>query len=326
MKILFFTSSGPDNLEDAYLHGLRSLYGADAVDYPKKEVMYKSFEGDPNSFYGRLFTIWRTLNDMEVDRTDLESKIKSGFFDFIIFGSAHRTLHFFEYFKNLLKPATTIFLDGEDTARVARPTQKYLTFKRELQPKVWYYKSFKIIPKPLYQQLPRPKNLLPISFAVPKEKITFGISLAEKKSLLPGHIVDNEVREIFKKQHSSSETYLFTKEEDYYRNLQQSRFGITTKRGGWDCLRHYEIAANGAVMCFRDLHTKHEWCAPHGLGKMNCVMYTCAEELFKRIEVMRDDEYNTLLKGSYDWISQQTTEVKATDMLRRAHDFFKNTA
>jgi len=37
------------------------------------------------------------------------------------------------------------------------------------------------------------------------------------------------------------------------------------KRGGWDCLRHYEIAAAGAVPCVRQLEGKPSSCAPHGL-------------------------------------------------------------
>lgn len=324
MKILFFTSSGPDNLEDAYLHGLRSLYGADVVDYPKKEVLYKNFNGRPaDELYGRLFTVWRTLDDISVDRTEIDAKLRAGFFDLIIFGSIHRTLAFYNYYEPLLKKNSTIMLDGEDPIDTVRQTLKFLTFKRELRPKIWYYKYYKTVPKFVYNRLGLPPGILPISFAIPKEKITHGITRESKKTLLPGHIVDKEVAESFKTKEPTSETYLFTEEKDYYKNLQESEFGITTKRGGWDCLRHYEIAANGAVMCFRDLLQKHEWCAPHGLNETNCVIYSDAGELFKRIEKMSGDEYSSLLKGGYDWIDAQATDVKAADMLARAQKFFK---
>ena len=36
----------------------------------------------------------------------------------------------------------------------------------------------------------------------------------------------------------------------------RSRFGVTTKKSGWDCMRHYELAASGCVPCFRDLEEK----------------------------------------------------------------------
>ena len=70
MKILFLTSSNPDNLEDAILHGLRTIYGAECIDYPKKEVLYRNFSARPHTeLYGNLFTLWRTLDDIPVDRT-----------------------------------------------------------------------------------------------------------------------------------------------------------------------------------------------------------------------------------------------------------------
>lgn len=51
------------------------------------------------------------------------------------------------------------------------------------------------------------------------------------------------------------ETYRFgpDEEEAYYRQYREARFGLTWKKGGWDCLRHYEILANGAIPVFRGL-------------------------------------------------------------------------
>jgi hypothetical protein len=33
----------------------------------------------------------------------------------------------------------------------------------------------------------------------------------------------------------------------------RARFAYTQKKGGWDCLRHYEIMANGCIPIFRGL-------------------------------------------------------------------------
>ena len=49
--------------------------------------------------------------------------------------------------------------------------------------------------------------------------------------------------------------YLFTAGEEakYYDMYRQSMFAITKKKGGWDCLRHYEILATGSIPLFEDL-------------------------------------------------------------------------
>ena len=48
-------------------------------------------------------------------------------------------------------------------------------------------------------------------------------------------------------------TYIFTEEEAYYKDYQRSYFALTKKKGGWDCMRHYEILANGCIPYFEDL-------------------------------------------------------------------------
>ena len=79
-------------------------------------------------------------------------------------------------------------------------------------------------------------------------------------------------------------------ENQYYSDLQQSKFGITVKRGGWDCHRHYEIAANGAVICFRDLASKPQSCAPHGLNTSNTIIYNSVEDLKRQVEKLSDND------------------------------------
>ena len=46
---------------------------------------------------------------------------------------------------------------------------------------------------------------------------------------------------------------MFDREEDYYREYSKSCFAHTKKKGGWDCLRHYEIMMNGCIPIFEDL-------------------------------------------------------------------------
>jgi hypothetical protein len=47
--------------------------------------------------------------------------------------------------------------------------------------------------------------------------------------------------------------YLFEDERAYYEDYQRSYFAVTCRKAGWDCLRHYEILANGCAPYFPDL-------------------------------------------------------------------------
>ena len=48
-------------------------------------------------------------------------------------------------------------------------------------------------------------------------------------------------------------TYIYDNEEDYYNGYKTSLFALSCKKGGWDCLRHYEILANGCIPYFPDI-------------------------------------------------------------------------
>ena len=84
-------------------------------------------------------------------------------------------------------------------------------------------------------------NIFPLSFSIPDECVVEEIP--EKTcllaSLIPGDI----------------STYIFNKyqEKEYNDMYRQSRFAITKMKGGWDCLRHYEILMNGCIPLFENL-------------------------------------------------------------------------
>ena len=78
--------------------------------------------------------------------------------------------------------------------------------------------------------------IFPISFSMPPEKI---VASVPTKTRLLAHIIPGDLS-----------TYIYKTEEDYYKGYQDSYFGITGKKGGWDCMRHYEILANGCIPLF----------------------------------------------------------------------------
>jgi len=81
--------------------------------------------------------------------------------------------------------------------------------------------------------------LFPINFGIPKEKICTSNNEKTKilSDLIPGNI----------------RTYIYNTEEEYYNEYQKSYFAITLKKAGWDCMRHYEILANGCIPYFIDI-------------------------------------------------------------------------
>lgn len=91
----------------------------------------------------------------------------------------------------------------------------------------------------------RAEQYLPIWFAIPRSKVLLNSSCSNKKQ--------HFARVLPRK--SRKEEYTFQTEEEYYREYEQSYFGVTYRKGGWDSLRHYEILARGSVPFFFDIES-----------------------------------------------------------------------
>lgn len=81
--------------------------------------------------------------------------------------------------------------------------------------------------------------VFPVGFCIDASKI---VSKAAIKRKMNSFIVAGDVS-----------TYIYTNENDYYNDYQESIFAKTTLKGGWDCLRHYEILANGCIPFFPNI-------------------------------------------------------------------------
>ena len=231
MKILFISSLNEkegrlnDFMHDIVLHGLREIYGDSVIDYPGVWYMYrdevKKRNYDINNLWGKGFTLYNLLsNYQQINRTDIEKKIKINYFDFIIFGSIHKPRLFFDEAIN--SKSRIIFVDGNDHPFINEQiTGKGVYFKREL----------------ISDNI---KNVHPINFAIPKEKIADTINqkpLNVLAPLIPGK----------KSSHG------YKSEQDYYKRYQDSIFALTYMKLGWDSLRHYEILMNGCIPLFLNI-------------------------------------------------------------------------
>ena len=231
MKILFISGLYEkedrlnDYMHDIVLHGLREIYGNSVIDYPGVWYMYRDEVNkrnyDISNLWGKGFTLYNILsNYQQIDRTDIENKIKANYFDFIIFGSIDKTQLFFN--KAINSKSKIIFIDGNDSPFINEQiTGKGVYFKREL----------------ISDNI---KNVYPINFAIPKEKIVHTINpkpLNILAPLIPGKY----------------STHIYENEQDYYQSYQNSVFALTYKKMGWDSLRHYEILMNGCIPLFLNI-------------------------------------------------------------------------
>jgi hypothetical protein len=218
MKILYLTKGDHvDYQDDCLLIGLRELFGSDVVDFNKRSHNYISYKEEAaKKLYGMGMSVTRILPDIEIDRSDITSKIKNKYFDCIVYGSIWRCNDYVEKILDYYPKNKIIAVDGEDETNIHKIFDLgVLYFKREL-----VYKH---------------KRLFPISFAMPTNKINF---------------IKNKTREIAICDPRDKSTYIYKNELDYYKGYQEACVGFTTKKAGWDCMRHYEILANGCLPYF----------------------------------------------------------------------------
>jgi hypothetical protein len=327
-RILFLNPNHEDYLADGLFHGLRAILGANVIDFPKREFAYDSYPLElRGELYGHGFSLYALLEDLEVDRNRVFHRALDGEFDLVVFADIWGTFGLFAQRAPELAGRTQIaVLDGADRAEpypyagvwwrkrvwwmLPRAHTRATYFKREITPWTGTFRSYLTLPPILASRLPSIRDMREIAFSFPEEKIVAEPPLKDR--LIASHVVDPEVAERL----GAPTSYAFADERDYYADLRRSRFGITTKRAGWDCLRHYEQAANGCVPCFRALDQKPPRCAPHGLDESNCVIYDDPDELLERLEAMDDTAYSKLQAGAIEWVRTNTTRRRAEQFLR----------
>jgi hypothetical protein len=225
IKILFISNGKSMDYQcDTVFHGLKMLYGKNIYETSDNWFMFNDIsEEQKMKLYGKGFTITGLLDSKSknvITAYEIRKKIKQRFFDIIIYGSIFRCQKFFGLVSLFYPKEKIIAIDGEDETVVQNFfVDKTLYFKRELDNNY--------------------KGIFPISFGIPKEKL---LNELKQKEKVLAHIIPGDIS-----------TYIYDNENDYYNDYAISYFGKTTKKAGWDCLRHYEIIANGCIPYFPDL-------------------------------------------------------------------------
>jgi hypothetical protein len=226
MKVLFINNfRGPDYQNDMVYHGLVDS-GFDVYETSYPSYMLSTYP-NPLSLYGKGFTIFAKLDhtpNVESSEIVLE-KISSRFYDCVIYGSVNRDLSYFDVVSKFYKKDEVYFIDGEDEDKCLEYLFEYGVYcKRECLT----------------------SKVKPITFAIPESQL---IKTTPEKTKLFGDIIPGA-------------SYIFDNEKDYYQDYAISYYGMTYKKAGWDCMRHYEILANKCIPFFTDL----EQCPPNILS------------------------------------------------------------
>jgi hypothetical protein len=243
---------------DGIIHGARSLFGENAVDSHRLWYLYKNTATQNKEhlkhLWGKGFSYTGMLgDDSYVDRTDIQNKIKRHYFDRIIipihhtkcdhYGDMHNHLNYVLQFYNANK---ICFVDTWDLPNFDPSVSvRCPYFKRELLPE-------------------HVNHAHPLGGGwIPKEKYR---GWQEKKydfaPLIPASNVNHP------NNHEHRKTYIYEDEKSYYDMYASSYFAYTCKKGGWDCMRHYEILANYCMPYFTDLESCPDTCMvdyPKGL-------------------------------------------------------------
>jgi len=275
MKILYITNykktaqaSGGyinDYLNDILFYGLTEIKNIEVTDSTPIIHLYKKNQNQIpiQHLWGRGFTTSYLIDNDNVDRSNIEEKIKNKYFDLIIYGSVNRCLDYYDIVSKTY-PSNKIFLiDGDDSINIHSLSTKHPYFKRELTL----------------------NKFIPIYFAIPECKITINKldKIQEYGSIIPGQ-----------------SGYKFSIEQEYYDDYNRSYFGVTMKKAGWDCMRHYEILANNCIPYFTDLKE----CPDRTLINLPKELLLEAKELAYNFE---EQKYFIILNELFKYTKQHLT-------------------
>jgi hypothetical protein len=275
MKILYITNhidiakaSGGfinDYLNDLLFYGLTEVENIEVVDSTPIIHLYKENQIKIliNHLWGKGFTSTYLIDKDNIDRSNIEEKIKDKYFDLIIYGAINRCLDYYNIVSKIYPPNKVFLIDGDDSTSIHQLSNTHPYFKRELTS----------------------DKFIPIHFAIPECKITTNKldKIQEYGSIIPGQ-----------------GGYKFDIEQEYYDDYNKSYFGVTMKKAGWDCMRHYEILANNCIPYFTDL----EECPNRILTNLPKELLLEAKELANNFE---EQKYFNILNELFNYTKQYLT-------------------
>lgn len=159
------------------------------------------------------------------------------------------------------------------------------------------YRFLNVIFPKIFNIQERKKDIYPLGYSYPSELF---LNVSSPKTNVWAEVIPG-----------LRETYRFDTEQEYYKMYQSSRFAFTWKKGGWDCLRHYEIIANGCLPVFRDI----DQCPDDTLVNLpKYLLQRINKELIPWRETKEHEQlYQTLSSELLDYCLESTTCEKTAN-------------
>jgi hypothetical protein len=333
MPIVFLHPCIPDYAGDGLFHGLRTILGEGVVDFPRMDYMYSDYPAEKWKGVANEGKILYGLLDDNDTLCNLRARI-----DDVIRAADAIVISQPNGFRQALSPIMQrikrggaekkiVWIDGSDGPLVF-PFHSFRKTIRELAPALlwpmsrWLYFKREYAGKEAMAPFPishllRNYRMYPLSISIPEHHIS-EIPFFEKSKDFPDYLVDEELAALLGVHHGvlGKHSFIFKDESSYLADVAASRYGITTRRSGWDALRHYEYAAKGAILCFRHLDKKPAAAAPFGLNETNCIVYDHARDLLKKIKSLSSEEMTRLSENSLLWAKDHTTVAEAGRFLK----------
>ncbi len=308
MNILLLGAAYPNYVPDLLLHGLRRLFGDSVVDYPRKDIVYDGICGQPNLDKVAGFM----ADDAEVDRSDIEAKVASGFFDFVICD----VRAFNEQLALLQRNSCPLaILDGEDFPAPIRPGP-YVILRRETDGSDFSIPLPMAIPQEILDWIDRhadePKTHS-VGFLGSRSPYTADRNsmLDELARLFPDGLVNSwEVGPVAPGR------------DGYYRNLQSCKIVLNLPGAGLDTFRYWENAACNAL----HMAKKMPLMVPNDFREgRDIIRFSGIRELAHQIERVLSDEidWRAFAQSSRQWLRlHHTTTRRAQQVIDKLKTAF----
>lgn len=320
MKVLFVTHPYPNYVPDLLMHGLRKLLGADAVDYPRKACLYEGVLGlgiCPNS---QRCPGWFPDDGPEIDRSEILSKVKNGFFDMVVCDwRAASALY------NQLGdwPKKCVIIDGEDHPQTIKPGP-YLVCRRETDGSDYSIPLPMALPEEIFNWIAR-YDEMPKRFSVG----FLGSSMNDGRQLIAEELSRRypdallRASDVPSPDNPAPEGRL--SRDLYYQKLQQCQVVLSLAGGGFDTFRFWEHAACNAV----HLAPRFPLFIPNDFNETEEMLRFdgTTDDLRRRIDGVlsnQDDFRSTISQGRYKLVNHHLTTHRAAYLLDRANQAFGN--
>lgn len=308
MKILLLCADFPNYVPDLLLHGLRKLYGADVVDYPRKDSAYDGICGPPT--LDRVDGLME--EDSKVDRTDIPAKLAAGFFDYVIADIRAFGTHL-EMLRQSICPLA--LLDGEDFPTPIRPGP-YAILRRETDGN-----DFSI---PLPMGMPvEVLNWIDRHADTPK-KYSIGFLGSRSVHTPDRNTMLDEIARLF----PDSAVQAWALEEApkgrdaYYRTLQSCKMVLNLPGAGYDTFRYWENAACNSLHIAKRMPLLIPEDFREGRDILRFDSLNELAYLVERVLVGRID-WKGYAESSREWLRRHhTTEHRARQVIERLDKAF----